>query len=153
MRRSSCPSTRSGAWRSGKGRTASFAVNIAMAGRKTRASKRENRRATFQPYGGNEVTVGFGWPENQSFEASPFRRTLNMPLSGILPERPLYGGRLPERPERSPMQAVAGDGLERPLSLIYGGCQEAVLRLKLREVATTVSAHNSQAAHRGGGAK
>jgi len=31
-----------------KGRTASLAANMAMAGLKTRASSRENRRATFQ---------------------------------------------------------------------------------------------------------
>ena len=35
----------------GKGRTASLAVNIAIAGRNTRASRREKSRATFQPYG------------------------------------------------------------------------------------------------------
>jgi hypothetical protein len=46
-----CSSTRSKAWRSGNGKTASLVVIIAMAGRKTRASSRENNRATFQPYG------------------------------------------------------------------------------------------------------
>ena len=38
-------------WRSGNGRTAQLAVNMAIAGRNTRASIRENSRATFHPYG------------------------------------------------------------------------------------------------------
>jgi hypothetical protein len=41
-------SARSRALRSGNGKTASLPVNIAMAGRNTRASGREKSRATFQ---------------------------------------------------------------------------------------------------------
>ena len=46
---SQLPTTKANDCRSGNGRTASLAVNIAMAGRNTRASRRENSRATFQP--------------------------------------------------------------------------------------------------------
>jgi hypothetical protein len=45
---------------SGHGRTASLAVNMAMAGRNTRASRRENSRATFQPYGVTKYRLVFG---------------------------------------------------------------------------------------------
>ena len=41
---------------------------MATAGRNTLASSRENRRATFQPYGVTKIAVRAGWPQNQTLE-------------------------------------------------------------------------------------
>src|SRR5216684_2922304 len=70
MSTSSWASARSRALRSGNGKTASLPVNIAMAGRNTRASKGE-KPCDLPAVRGNKVAVGSGWPVDQAFEPEP----------------------------------------------------------------------------------